>query len=562
MTNGSNFMLFNTRLILVALIILWAPLSSADWVNLTGAEIAPNIAEIYVHDDHVKVNLEVYFGDLKKFAELVPDEWIEHSNNGVSSKRPSLEERMQTFSSERLQFITDEGTKLPAKLALVEARNRVDRLSPFAGTINPTTRQRVRAAPADKRVLYAEIIYPFPGDDKTLKPKQLKVVPPMNAEGFVTANIGFVAFHKAVPIVGFRYLGQTSTLNIDWQDPWYTRFENKNLSRHHKYPLMIYLYVEPRQVRLESLMRISDAADMTGFNAEDVQASEKDKFQLLVDYIQHYYADNNALNIDGNSFKPDSIRVEFLKVTLSGLKVIDIAIETDESSLLLGISRQYLIDALPQKIDTDWQYFNQRIDRIPVIVTDPVGPLQSLIQKDDPGLGWQNFLKKYEEPVISPVDVETGWSITIPYLGKTRLFSQMPDQQQALTIVGELLESVRIAFIEKEPKSFSRQLGKVISSEQDETLEKELAKLFAPEVTGGSIGSVRSFQDLQVISMRELDDPGGFSATIGGSATISAQHWGHVDQRRLKFQLLLDSIEVDQRWRLADLSLIDIKAAK
>ena len=324
---------------------------------------------------------------------------------------------------------------------------------------------------------------------------------------------------------------------------------------------MIYLYVEPRQVRLESLMRISDITDMTNFSLQEVQASGKDKYPLLVDHIQNYYADNDVLKIDGNSFRPDSIRVELLNVTLSGLKVIDIATVKDESSLLVGVSQQYLIDALPQKIDTDWQYFNQHIDRIPVIVTDPVGPLQNFIQKDDPGLGWQNFLKKYQEPVIRPVNVETGWSVTIPYIGKTQLFSQMPDQQQVLTIVSELLENVRIAFVEKAPDSFSRELGKVISSNQAETPQKELAKLFSPKVTGGGIGSVKSFDNLQVIGLQELDAPDGFSATISGSATISAQHWGHIDQRQLKFQLLLDSIQVDQQWRLADLTLIDIKDA-
>ena len=141
----------------------------------------------------------------------------------------------------------------------------------------------------------------------------------------VSANIGFVAFHQAVPIVDFRYLGQASTLNIDWLDPWYTRFENKNLSRHHKYPLMVYLYVEPRQVRLESLMRINDIADMTGFNAKDFLLNVKNKHQWLQENIKNYYVDKDALQIDGDSFKPDSIRVEFLNVTLSGLKVIDIA---------------------------------------------------------------------------------------------------------------------------------------------------------------------------------------------------------------------------------------------
>jgi hypothetical protein len=291
-------MTFNVRLILAALLILWAPLSSADWINLTGAETAPNIAEIYVHDDHVKVKLEVYFGDLAKFEELVPDEWLKDSGSGSGSKRPSVEKRMQTFASERLQIITDKGVRLPAKLVLVEARNRVERLLPFAGIINPTTRQRVKKAPADKRVLYAEIIYSFPGKDKILKPKQLQIVPPLDAQGMVSANIGFVAFHQAVPIVDFRYLGQASTLNIDWQDPWYTRFENKNLSRHHKYPLMVYLYVEPRQVRLESLMRINDIADMTGFNAKDFLLNVKNKRQWLQEHIKNYYVDKDALLSD------------------------------------------------------------------------------------------------------------------------------------------------------------------------------------------------------------------------------------------------------------------------
>ena len=48
----------------------------ADWINLTGAETAANIAEIYVLDDHVRLVLEVYVGDLEVFDILVPDEWL------------------------------------------------------------------------------------------------------------------------------------------------------------------------------------------------------------------------------------------------------------------------------------------------------------------------------------------------------------------------------------------------------------------------------------------------------------------------------------------------------
>ena len=559
-------MMFFSRLLLVGLLILWAPFLKADWMNLTGAETAPNIAEIYVLDDHVKVKLEVYVGDLDKFEELIPDEWFNNissdSNGDAGSKRTSLEQRMETFATRRFQLITEEGLKLTASLELVEPRFRVDRLSPFADMINPMTRLRVKDAPTDKRVLYAEIVYPFPGEDKTLKPKQLKIIPPLNDKGDVTASIGFLAYHKSVPIIDFRYLGQPATLNLDWQDPWYTKFDNSNLSRHHKYPLMLYLYVEPRQVRLETLLRISDIKELTGFNAEEPDLSAEQNYRLLQEHIKNYYADKETLEIDGKSFKPDSIRVAFLHATLSGLKVLKNMSAIDEPSLLVGVSQKYYIAKLPQKIESRWQYFNKRVDRIPVIVTDPAGPLSSVINKDDPVFGWQNFLKTYSDPEIRPVNVETGLSVTIPYIGETKLLNQLPDQQEAAGIVEGVLDNVRIAFIEKEPGNFSKILGEVISSKETDVLQSELEKLFSPRVTGGGVGSVQAFNDIQIISMQELNNQDGFSATVSGSAGISAKHWGHIDQRQLRFQLLLDLVDVNNQWRLADITVIDIKDVK
>jgi len=64
------------RLLPFVMLLAVTSMARADWINLTGAETAPNIAEIYVLDDHVKLVLEVYVGDLKTFEELIPDEWL------------------------------------------------------------------------------------------------------------------------------------------------------------------------------------------------------------------------------------------------------------------------------------------------------------------------------------------------------------------------------------------------------------------------------------------------------------------------------------------------------
>ena len=90
-------------------------LAQADWINLTGAETAPNIAEIYVLDDRVHVKLEVYIGDLDKFDDLVPDEWLRDATG-----RASLDERLQRFSREGLQFVTETGEQLIAQIVTIE----------------------------------------------------------------------------------------------------------------------------------------------------------------------------------------------------------------------------------------------------------------------------------------------------------------------------------------------------------------------------------------------------------------------------------------------------------
>ena len=225
-------MIYSTflRAFCLLVVLAMAAPATADWINLTGSETASNIAEIYVMDDHVRLVLEVYVGDLEVFAELVPDDWL----NDKPVSRPDEATRLRRFAEERFQFITDSGEKLPAEVLLVEPRERVDRRSPFAGMINPFTRQRVPEAPADKRILYAELRYPFDG-----KPGELTIIPPQDKEGRAEVTIGFIVYHKSVPVIDFRYLGAPAKLSLDWDDPWYSKFDNPNLKRHLGPPLRI-----------------------------------------------------------------------------------------------------------------------------------------------------------------------------------------------------------------------------------------------------------------------------------------------------------------------------------
>ena len=380
--------------------------ASADWINLSGAETAPNSAEIYVLDDHVKLVLEVYIGDLDKFDDLVPDEWMKD----VSADRPDAVVRIKRFAEQHFQFVTETGEKLTAQMQLVEPRTRTDRQSPFAGMTNPMTRQRVPEAPQDKRVLYAEIIYPYAS-----KPKELTIIPPLDEEGRAQVSIGFIAYHKAVPIIDFRYLGSAAHLLLDWTDPWYTKFYNPNLKRHHKSALMSFLYVEPFEVRHEILTRVKDLETWMDLGLRGDEFIEVDELEPLKQHIGDFLLTKNPVLVDGQALKPILDRTNYVKVSITGIQPVEKPQRLEISTAIVGVIIAYITEGLPQQVTVDWQLFTDQVQQVPATATDPAGPLPSFVTPDDNVLTWTNFLKNYQMPTVRQVAVvDTLGDVSIP----------------------------------------------------------------------------------------------------------------------------------------------------
>jgi len=151
---------------------------------------------------------------------------------------------MRLFSKEDFQIVDDKGRNLQGELKLIEPRFRKERPSLYAGKINPYTGRRIPGPPEDKRVLYAELVYPF-----KQKPSSLTFIPPLDEKfKMSTVAIGFITYHNRVPINDFRYLSEPSTVTLDWDDPWYSEFDKKALKRWQRGGVMSFLYIEPYEV--------------------------------------------------------------------------------------------------------------------------------------------------------------------------------------------------------------------------------------------------------------------------------------------------------------------------
>ncbi len=580
-----------------ALLLFLSASARADWLNLSGAEAAPNIAEVYVLDDHVRVVLEAYVGDLETFADLIPDEWF-----GTEVERASAAERLEHFSREVLTVRVDEGESLPASLELVERRLRKDRASPFAGMINPVTRQRVPGPPADKRVVHAELRYPFEG-----RPDTVSISPPLADDGASRVSIGFIAYHKAVPVIDFRYLGRPVTLRLDWDDPWYSRFEEPNLKRHHESALMSFLYIEPYEVRHEVLTRVKDLESWMDLGLRGERFIEPDEREALLERIGAFFLGRNPLRVDGEAGEPALDRVELVEAGVTGIRIVEDPGPLEISTAMVGVILAYLTTGLPQEITVEWELFNDRIRRVPTSATDPAGPLPSFVTPDDPFHRWENFLKTYVTPEVRRVALEDrlatvrvpaaslaaalvglllagmAWrrrrsecsalrpglaAVAVLALGATlapvanvsvaRPTALMPEitDEEALVVLGDLLRNVYRAFDFRDEATVYDKLALTVSGDLLADVYLESRRSLAVQRAGGAQAKVREVV-VEEASAQRADADGAYLVDATWTASGSVGHWGHTHLRENLYRATVTIAPVDGHWRITGLEIVD-----
>jgi len=583
----------------VLLACLWAVPAHADWINLSGAEVAPNIAEVYVLDDRVKLVLEVYVGDLRAFEALIPDDWLK----GKVVSRPPVAERMRWFAERTLQVIGPDGKRLPARLELVEPRLRVDRRSPFAGMINPYTRQQVPEAPADKRVLYAEISYPFEG-----RPVELTFVPPLDAEKRPAVSLGFIAYHKSVPVIDFRYLSAPARLALEWRDPWYSKFANPNLNRHHKDALMSFLYVEPYEVRHEILVRARDMADWMDLGLRGDEYIEVDELEALKQRIGAFLLRKNPVRVDGRALTPILDRTNYVKVGLTGIQILEAPERLEISSAIIGVILTYITEGMPNEVTVDWELFTDEIRRVPATAIDPAGPLLSILEPQDSVHTWTNHLKNYTIPTVAaaavagtlpPISVPVGTAVCVlaliplgwidhrrrrggdstrgllalgaallvagvglfPYarvaVARPALLPPALDEARAQAILQGLLRNVYRSFDFRKESDVYDKLATSVAGDLLADVYLQSRRSLLIEQAGGAQARLQDVEILEAVPEGPLDRRLAYDVRAKWTASGTVGHWGHVHLRKNLYEADLRIEGTAGVWKLTRVQLRD-----
>lgn len=590
----------NTILGIVTLIFLHSLPAHADWINLTGAENSPNIAEIYIEKDRVRLQLEIFVQDIPIFADLIPDEFFPEPIPG----RPGLKKRLEHYSQNVFQIFSETKEKLPASVDLVEPRFRVDRPSPLVGAINPYTKRPIPGPPEDKRVLYVELTYPF-----NEKPSFLTFVPPIDEMGSTKASIGFICYHLGVPVVDFRQLTSENILHLDWDDPWYSSFEKKQLKRALQSGVRTYLYMEPYEVRHEILVRVKDMMAWMDFDLRGNDFIEEDEFDPIRKKVAQFFMDREKVLIDGKQLKPILDRTAYVESSMLRSRFIEIPERVPLNMAMIGIVITYLTDGIPQEVVTQWDFFSDRVQKVTAVMTDPAGPFPYDLTPDDNVLKWTNYLKKYTIPTvdrIAVIDKHRGIPVPLgslvcgvlllPFLFSTYtslkrskpvklqssmililfigIFALSPlwhfsvgsnarasqiSEEDSKAIVHSLLKNVYRAFDFREEEDVYDKLAISVNGDLLTDVYLQSRKSMIIEQAGGAQAKVKQVDVLETDVHESQKQKGALDVRTKWTAIGTVGHWGHIHTRQNVYDAILTLAVADGAWKITGIELLEEK---
>jgi len=558
---------------------------SSDAIVITRAMLASTIAQIWVEQDSVVVEFEIGPEDAKAFRNLLPNEL--YSRLGYTPE-PWID-RLLRFVAEDFTVRADDGPPSPGRLRSLEIRQRLKR--------DEVTGEPLPNQPQDARdVVFARLTYPLVG-----RPETLTIGPRRAPQGDDLASIGFVAYHEGLYVNDFRYLGQPERLFLDWEDPWYSQFENRNLWRQYRSPVSAYLYIEPFEVRKEIVVRPRDLAQWgldLGLEGRDVIRA--DEQEAIKQRVAEFLADRNPVTIDGRPADGFLDRIHFIYRNLRTSGVVEPARDLAAVSATLGVIWVYPTDGLPEEVEMKWELFSDRIDRIPSAATDEAGSLPYFLSPADDVLRWENFLTNPTIPGLIPVLDPPGrrsWpalvavtlalvalillgrrygsvlasgkrppnqAIATTILAVVVLGTAIPlglqagrlSERQTETILAGLLLNVYKAFDYRDEEVIYDAIERSASGDLLTDLYLQTRTSLELANQGGARAKVSSVEVIDVTN-EPLRGEQGFSARTTWNVVGSVGHWGHVHQRANQYEADITVRVIDDAWRITDLEVLN-----
>jgi len=551
----------------------------ADAIVINKAMQSPSIAQYYIDDKGVRLDLELSMDNVKKFADLYPNDF----RKILGLKELPIDKRSKDFLTKKLAIIAD-GKTLEGYVTSMHSGKKIQR-DPITGDPLPVQKDN---APY---VLYISIDYLF----ETPEPTTVDVI------SNIPAGIGFILYHKDQAVNDFRFLAFKQTLKLDWKDPFYTAFTAKPLQRQYRHPMSLFLYIEPYEVRKEFVLRPKDLQEWTELGLEGKEVLTVADQEVIKTKVAAFLMERAKVTIDGKETVPQLDRIHFIERTLKRSGVITPPRELPTSTATLGVIYSYPVASLPNKVDVNWDLFNEKINYIPAITTDEAGPFYHFLEPDVPVLTWNNYIRFPKDTSINSVSVtqqkvnlawlsfsllllviiffilykrksQKIWMVlalvsvlfflpSLVYIKKeiTLPLQAQLDEKEATTLLNSLLENVYRSFVFKEENTIYDSLKKSVDDELLSDIYLQVRQSLKLKNQGGAEASVDTvtIQDLKLSSEDE-----GYALDASWDVNGSVGHWGHIHKRANRYSAEFKILPVNGLWKIQKMNVYNEERMK
>jgi len=551
----------------------------ADAIVINKSMQSPTIAQYYIDDEGVRLDLELSMDNVKKFADIYPNDL----RKILGLNALPIEKRSKNFLSKKLAIVAD-GKTLEGFVTSMRSGKKIQR-DPITGDPLPVQSDD---APS---VIYISINYPF----ETPNPGTVDVITD------IRAGIGFILYHKDQAVNDFRFLTFKQTVKLDWNDPFYSAFTAKPLQRQYRYPMSLFLYIEPYEVRKEFVLRPQDLQEWIDLGIKDKKVLSVSDQEEIKTKVATFLMQRAKVKIEGKNVSPTLDRIHFIERTLKRSGVITPPRELSTSTATLGVIYSYPVASVPDKVEVNWDLFNEKIKLIPAITTDEAGPFYTSLEPDVPVLTWNNYIRFPKDTSINSVHV-TQKKMNLPWLALSLLFltiiflilykkkSQniwmalalvsmllalpswvyvkkeitLPlqaqiDEREATTLLNALLENVYRSFVFKEENAIYDSLKKSVDDELLSDIYLQVRQSLKLKNQGGAEASVDTvtIQDLKLSA-----DDEGYTLDANWDVNGSVGHWGHIHKRANRYSAEFKILPVNGLWKIQKMNVYNEERIK
>jgi len=435
------------------------------------------------------------------------------------------------------------------------------------------------------------------------QPQQLDIIPDFKSIEKAGEKYIITVSHQGLPVIDHGVLTSAESLNLNWQDPWYSQFSNPKLQRGHSDPVMAFLYIEPQQIKSEVVVRIKEIAAWAKLELRDDILIHPDEYAEIKQKVGQYLLAQNKISTgDVATATPILDRVDYIRMGASDIQAYEPQQAQRQVATLIGVSVIHPIPAIPAKIQWHWDLFNEKIQRIAIRAYDPAGLFDSYVTPDYPVFEWENMLADIDLPeldnkpksiaVVVDSSKQTAqlyvlfgiiafilfFSLSYKYTpshirkythtllllialtGVYSLFSKgllninstQLDKAQAKPILKQLIWNVYQAFEATQEEATYDQLAYSVSGDLIESLYLQHRQSFL--VQDGAWAKVKNIEIQNLESSTTSDDSYLFDCEW--LVTGDVIHWGHQHRRDNLYRANIKISAIDKHWKIIGLESI------